>query len=86
MLNWKKMIKPDRHINPDVSVLNISAFILKQLNAFYDIGYDELLKKIIDNLGIEAKENYPYSLNFLYLLGKLKYSEITDSFKYNATK
>ncbi|MCG6189127.1 ABC-three component system middle component 8 [Maribellus maritimus] len=80
------MIKPDRHINPDISVINISAFILKQLNAFYDIDYDELLKKVVDELGVEAKENYPYALNFLYLLGKLKYEELTDSFKYHATK
>ncbi len=80
------MIKPDRHINPDVSVINISTFILNQLNAFYDIGYDELLKKVVDNIGTKAKENYPYALNFLYLLGKLEYLEITDSFKYNATK
>ncbi|WP_461639855.1 ABC-three component system middle component 8 [Labilibaculum euxinus] len=80
------MIKPDRHINPDLSVINIGAFILKQLNAFYDINYDELLKKVVDNLGIDAKENFPYALNFLYLLGKLEYLETTDSFKYNATK
>ena len=80
------MIKPDRHINPDISVINISAFILKQLNAFYDVDYDVLLKKVVDELGVEAKENYPYALNFLYLLGKLEYLEKTDSFIYNANK
>ncbi len=80
------MIKPDRHINPDISVINIGAFILTQLNMFYDISYDDLLKKVIENMGTEAKENFPYALNFLYLLGKLEYLEITDSFKYNATK
>jgi hypothetical protein len=80
------MIKPDRHTNPDISVVNISAFILSQLNAFYDISYDDLLIKVINNMGKEAKENFPYALNFLYLLGKLEYIELTDSFKYNATK
>ncbi|MDX8341662.1 ABC-three component system middle component 8 [Draconibacterium sp. IB214405] len=80
------MIKPDRHTNPDNSVINISAYILKQLNSFYDISYDKLLKKVTDDLGVNAKENYPYALNFLYLLGKLEYIEETDSFKYNAAK
>ncbi|SHE50949.1 hypothetical protein SAMN05444274_101552 [Mariniphaga anaerophila] len=80
------MIKPDRHTNPDNSVINISAYILKQLNSFYDISYDKLLKKVTDDLGVSAKENYPYALNFLYLLGKLEYIEETDSFKYNAAK
>ena len=67
------MIKPDRHTNPDTSIINIGAFILKQLNSFYDISYDELMKKVIDNIGEKANENYPYALNFLYLLGKVKY-------------
>ncbi len=80
------MIKPDRHTNPDISVINISAFILKQLNMFYDISYDELMKQVVDNIGERAKENYLYALNFLYLVGKLTYFEETDSFKYNATK
>lgn len=80
------MIKPDRHTNPDTSVINIGAFILKQLNSFYDISYDDLMKKVITNIGEEAKENYPYALNFLYLLGKIEYNEQTDSFKYHATK
>lgn len=86
MPNRRKMIKPDRHMNPDFSVVNISAFILKQLNPFYEISYDDLLKKVTENIGEGAKENYPYALNFLYLLGKIIYSEQTDSFKYYATK
>ncbi len=86
MFNWKKMIKPDRHTNPDTSVINIGAFILKQLNSFYEISYDDLMKKVIENIGDSAKENYPYAINFLYLLGKLEYFEQTDSFKYNAIK
>jgi len=80
------MIKPDRHTNPDFSVINISAFILKQLNAFYDISYDELMKKVVSNLGAQAKENYPYAINFLFLIDKILYIEQTDSFKYNAVK
>ena len=77
------MIRPDRHTNPDYSVINISALISKQLNVFYAISYDSLLKKVIDGLGKESKENYPYALNFLFLLGKLNYQQETDSFTLN---
>jgi len=83
------MIKPDRHINPDLSVLNISAFVLGRLNSFYDISYSKMMKEVIDNIGDGAKENYPYAINFLYLLGKIQYIESTDSFRFkgdNAVK
>lgn len=82
------MIKPDRHTNPDLSVLNISSFILEQLNSFYEISYDKMMYEVIRQIGEEAKENYPYAINFLYLLGKIQYIEGTDSFSFrnNAAK
>lgn len=80
------MIKPDRHTNPDYSVINISAFILRQLKSQYNVSYDKLLEKVIKNMGEQAKENYPYALNFLYLLGKVNYKTTTDTFSYNETK
>jgi hypothetical protein len=80
------MIKPDRHTNPDFSVINISAFILRQLKSQYDVSYDKLLEKVIIGMGERAKENYPFALSFLFLMGKLTYKEATDSFLYNETK
>lgn len=80
------MIKPDRQTNPDYSVINISAFILKQLNSVYSINYDVLLDKVANELSCLAKENYPYAINFLFLLGKINYNQETDSFTYNETK
>lgn len=77
------MIKPDRHTNPDYSVINISAFILKQIKAQNSIEYDKLMEKVIKGLGEKSKENYPYALNFLFLLGKINYQEQTDSFSSN---
>ena len=77
------MIKLDRHSNPKFSLINISSIILSELNAFYSIQYDALLQKVLNILGEEAKVNFPYALNFLYLLGKLNYEQNTDSFKAN---
>jgi hypothetical protein len=45
-----------------------------------------LLNKITDTLGDEAKMNFPYALNFLFLLGKLNYEQKTDSFRANEIK
>jgi hypothetical protein len=80
------MIKPDRYTDPKISIINISALILSELNEFYSIQYDILLNKIIVSLGDKAKNNFPYALNLLYLLGKLRYEQETDSFKSNETK
>lgn len=80
------MIKPDRHTNPDYSVINISAYIIKLLKAQYSVEYDKLLAKVITELGEKAKENYPYALNFLFILDKIKYQEITDTFTFNEVK
>lgn len=86
MFNRTKVIKPDRHINPDTSVLNIATFVLGKVNSFYDLSYDNLLFEVTKSLGVGAKDNFPYALNFLYLLGKIEYLEQTDSFRYNAIK
>ncbi len=80
------MIKPDRHTNPDYSVINISAYIIKLLKAQYSIEYDKLLAKVMNELGEKAKENYPYALNFLFILDKIKYQELTDTFTFNEVK
>jgi hypothetical protein len=80
------MIRPDRHTNLDYSVINISSFIIEELRVFSDISYDALLQKVSDALGNQAKENYPYALNFLFLLGKLTYDQNSDSFRYNEDK
>ena len=76
------MIRPDKHTNLDFSVINISALILQELNAHYIVRYDELLTRLIDKLGEGVRENYPYALDFLYLVGKINYDQKTDSFKY----
>lgn len=80
------MIKPNRHTNPDYSVINISAHIIKLLKAHYSIEYDKLQVKVIKELGEKANENYPYALNFLFILDKIKYQEVTDTFIFNEIK
>ena len=74
------MLNPDRHMNPDYSVINISANILNEIKISKSISYDDLLEKIISKINIRCKENYPYALNFLFLLDKIFYNVETDCF------
>ena len=73
------MIIPDKHMDLDTSVLRISAYILSLLKIGQEISYDILLEKTIKTLGNNTRENYPYALNFLFLMGTIEYNNLTDS-------
>lgn len=74
------MIIPDKHMDLDSSVLRIAAYILSLLKIGQEISYDTLLEKTIRTLGNNTKENYPYALNFLFLMDKIEYNNQKDSF------
>jgi len=80
------MLKPDKHMNLDISVINISSYILSRFKRRDKINYDELLKQIKMNLDENSEEVFPYALNFLFLLNKIKYESKTDSFIINEIK
>lgn len=79
------MIKPDKHTNLDFSLINVSAFLLKELRINPVISYNELGEMVMNSIGEKAKEVYPYALIFLFLLDKLNYSIESDSFQLNET-
>jgi hypothetical protein len=67
------MIKPYKHLNLDLSVINIGALILKNLKESSIMKYDELLNKIINLKGDDSKYIFLQSLMFLFILGKIEY-------------
>jgi len=75
------MIRLDKHSNLDYSVINISSFLLKNLAYKGETKYDELLNDVLTEIGERARLNYPYALNFLFLLGKIRYNELYDTFE-----
>ena len=74
------MIRPDKHMNLQISIISISAFILQNLKKGQQISYANLQSKTMNKLGVDAKKNFPYALNFLFLLGKIIYISESDSF------
>jgi hypothetical protein len=78
------MIKAHKYLNLDLSVINVSALIIKGLKQNETVQYDELLQFVVNALGTSAKEVYPYAINFLYVLGKIQYIEAPiDAFVLN---
>ena len=80
------MITPNKYLNLDLSVINVSALIIDKLKKNSLLKYDELLTLTLSTLGKNAKEVFPYALNFLFLLNKLSYLPELDLFQLNETK
>ena len=80
------MIATHKYLNLDVSVINVSALIIEILKENNVVQYDELLNIVIAALGKNAKEIFPYSLNFLYLVNKIEYITELDAFRLNEIK
>lgn len=77
------MITAHKYLNLDLSVINVSALIIDRLKKHSLLKYDELLNITTDALGKNAKEVFPYALNFLFLLNKLNYLQEFDVFQLN---
>ncbi len=72
------MIKPTKYTNIDLSVIGLSALIIKLLKDEPSQKYNQILSKIVYQKGKQAKENFLLSLSFLFLLGKVKYYRQED--------
>lgn len=75
------MITAHKYLNLDLSVINVSAVIIDKLTQNDLLKYDELLGIVVSILGKDAKDVFPYALNFLYLLDKIQYLPLSDSFQ-----
>ncbi|TXN35716.1 hypothetical protein FVB32_14175 [Flagellimonas hymeniacidonis] len=73
-------------MNLDISLINVSAHILSSFKRRNVVKYDELLNAVKNNLEKDSEEIFPYALNFLFLLNKIKYEKDKDSFILNEVK
>lgn len=76
------MLKPTKYSNMNVSLPAISCEMLKLFKKNKTFTYTDLLNKVIQKKGLEAKEIFLPALNFLFLLGKIEYHEKTDIIEY----
>ncbi len=73
------MILPDKYLDLQICVMNISSFILKELSTSKMMQLDALSNMMTANLGEDSKYNFMPALNFLFLLGKVQYDLKSDS-------
>jgi len=63
----------------NLSVINIGGMIIKAMEALPVVKYDDLKDKVLINAGDKAKPVFLNALSFLFLLGKVKYNENSDT-------
>ena len=80
------MITGHKYLNLDVSVINVSALIIKKLKKDNFLQYEELLGFVVSVLGKNSKEVFIYALNFLFLVDKIQYFAEIDAFQWKQTE
>jgi len=75
------MLRPEKYLNLDNSVISISAQIIKYLRKSKNLSIPELINKLISLKGENVRENFLPALNLLYLIGKIDYIAKADLFK-----
>lgn len=75
------MLKPDKHTNPVLSVVNIAGLIIEQVKINDIVSYDDLLNKLVNLTSESVKDVYLYSVSFLYLLDKIEYIPDLDALR-----
>jgi len=73
------MLKPDKYLDFDVCIINISASIIEILLKNDISYYIEVLNHVKRIHSNNSKYEFQNALNFLYLLGKIEYSEHNDT-------
>lgn len=75
------MIKPNKYTNLELSTINISMEIIKNLKENNIIPLGELVNALIKKYGDDVKEVFPSSISFLFLLDKITYHNQLDAFE-----
>lgn len=75
-----KIFSLEKNTNPSLTVIYISSIILDVLKNNDVVPYQELKGIIIDKVSQKAEFVIPYSLSFLFTIGKIEYKSEIDSF------
>ena len=75
------MLKPSKHADPSLSILNIAGLMIEILQQNKILSYDDLLASLINRTSEGVKEVYHYALSFLYIVGKIEYIAEIDALR-----
>jgi len=75
----RTLLKPDKFTDLNKSIVHTVAILINEFKKNkYECNYNELYKTVEEHLGEDAFYLFLPSLNFLFLLGKLKYDIGSD--------
>jgi hypothetical protein len=75
------MLQPNKHMNPDRSVLALSTVLLARLRKSRIEAYSALVDHAL-SVTDDGKALFASSISLLFLLGLVEYRQRTDSFEY----
>ncbi len=75
------MLRPTKHMNPDRSVLALSALLLARLKKSRIASYSSLVEYAIKR-SKDGDTLFASALSLMYVLGLVEYRPRTDSFEY----
>ena len=75
------MLKPDKHTNPVLSVINLAGLIIKEIKDDGIVSYNDLLANLKNQTSDSAKNVFHYSLSFLYLMDTIEYIPELDALR-----
>lgn len=78
------MITPTKYMDLDLSVIRVSSVIIKLFGKNRVMEYGEVLEYLVGKIGEDVKHIFVPTLDFLYLLGMIKYHLQTDSLEFIA--
>lgn len=79
------MIRPSKHAHPDLTVISMAYVILERIRKVRSEKYSELFKQA-SKLHQDADNLFLPAVNFLFLLGLIKYYPKGDRFEYVGLK
>ena len=72
------MLKPNKYTNCEINVITVAADIICVLQGCGSMKYANVVKGVENKRGNDSKYEFQNALNFLFLLGKLRYSSEED--------
>jgi hypothetical protein len=76
------MLTPSKHLDLDRSVLRVAAEVLAELRRRRVMEYDAVVRLVKRRTNDDGDVVVAPALSFLYLVGRLEYHAINDTFEY----
>jgi hypothetical protein len=73
------MLTPKKHLNLHISVVRVTAIMLRELNRKSVIDFEKLRAVVIRRVGADGELSFMPALSFVYLLGRVEYHDKNDT-------